>query len=140
MTNQTLSFLYTIEQKRAKKACELAEGDKDYKSLAEKFPPMISTCGLLQALSFFSTKSDKSHHLYTHLSVWFQEAGLFSGPDLLSYITRCSVSEYRRATIEALAFLTWLKRFAVAKYEEAERQAVKPGDEEEKTKENEPET
>jgi len=35
--------------------------------------------------------------------------------DLRGWIAQtASVAEYRRATLEALAFLTWLKRFAEA--------------------------
>ncbi|GFP27357.1 type III-B CRISPR module-associated protein Cmr5 [Candidatus Hakubella thermalkaliphila] len=120
MTDRALSFLYTIEQERAQKANELARGDKDYKSAADKFPAMIMSCGLLQALTFYKSK-DKE--LYDALAIWFREKlGMAGDRDLLDYAVSLSVSEYRAATTEALAFLTWLKRFADAKYQEAQRQ------------------
>lgn len=115
------SFLYTIEQKRAQKAYELAEDTKEYKSAAEKFPTMIVNCGLLQALSFYKSKDYLRPVLY-HLQEWFCDRYKWErNIDLLDKIMRLEVPEYREKTHEALAFLTWLKRFANIKYQETEQ-------------------
>jgi CRISPR-associated protein Cmr5 len=55
-------------------------------------------------------------HLARDLSRWVSQQ-LLGTPrdDLREWIVRqASVAEYRRATLEALAFLAWLKRFAEA--------------------------
>lgn len=119
MNDRGLSFLYTIEQERAQKAHALAREDKDYKSAADKFPAMIISCGLLQALTFYKAKEPQ---LYDDLAGWFREKfGLAANADILQYVLGLSVSDYRTVTTEALAFLTWLKRFADAKYQEVQR-------------------
>jgi CRISPR-associated protein Cmr5 len=52
-----------------------------------------------------------------------QEVKPSSSADLLQWVANdAETSEYRRATVEALAFLVWLKRFAEAELgEEAPR-------------------
>jgi len=135
MPERTLSFLYTIEQKRAQKANVLAREDKDYKSAADKFPAMIISCGLLQALTFYRAKE---RQLYDDLAAWYREEfGLAPDKDLLEDVLALPVSEYRVRTTQALSFLTWLKRFADAKYQEAKRRQIRIEAEEEGIEEGE---
>lgn len=116
MTN-TISFLYTIEQERAQKAYDLVQGIndekiKEYKSAADKFPAMIVNCGLLQALSFYKSKKQLKP-AFNDLKAWFcKHYNWDANTDFLGKIMKLGVFEYREKTQEALAFLTWLKRFA----------------------------
>jgi len=121
----TVSFLYTIEQERAQKAYNLVQSVddkkiKEYKSAADKFPAMIVNCGLLQALSFYKSK-DNLRPVFNALKIWFCEHYSWDADtNFLDKIIKLKVFEYREKTQEALAFSTWLKRFADIKHQEVE--------------------
>lgn len=124
MTQLGTSVIYTAEQKRAQKAYARVnkvkeDGLKDYRSRANKFPSMVINCGLLQTLAFFSAKSPA---LYKDIEEWFHELPhplkLMPDKELVDHISRLPVSSYRAATTEALAFSTWIKRFAEGRYKE----------------------
>lgn len=120
----------TTEQKRAERAlkCVLdVNNDKDiknseYVTLAKRAPANIQTNGLGQTLAFWRSKGkrksqDAAEVIYQNVSVWVSEQmGWTHNQDehLLPHLTQCSTSDYRRATVEAMAFLSWLKRFAEA--------------------------
>jgi CRISPR-associated protein Cmr5 len=81
---------------------------------------LVLTNGLGQTLAFLKSKSDHEKELlYEHLSVWLLAQMTWSPQtqqktDLLERLIHESSATYRRATIETLAFLNWLKRFADA--------------------------
>lgn len=90
-----------------------------YGSLVRKVPSYIITNGLGQTLAFLRAKGkgepDNEHEiLYGQLSEWVGgQLGVKN--DLLDWIVNTATSQqYRLATMEALAFLQWLKRFAEA--------------------------
>lgn len=108
---------------------------KRYRSQVEKLPAMIQTNGLGQALAFlFSKGTDKEGHLdpkeaegrlYKHLDRWLGRTEWPIGPysqaeegegdeeaKLLYRLSHRDSRVYRRATVEALALITWLRRFA----------------------------
>lgn len=123
------SLQKTLEQQRAQKAWEdvrsvLEQNEafrKKYGSLARKVPMLVLTSGLGQTLAFLRAKSknnpaDEHSVLFQHLSEWTmnQIAPNARDKDLLTWILENDSASYRRATIEALAYLVWLKRFAEA--------------------------
>ncbi len=112
----------TLEQKRAQHAwsCVQEVKDKpfagDYRTIAVKVPSLIVTNGLGQTLAFLRSKPDRQHFqmLYRHLADWVGSKVHADG-DLLSWLVNNATSQqYRLATMEALALLQWLKRFAEA--------------------------
>lgn len=117
-----LSRQQTLEQQRATKAWELVsqvkENAKEYNSWVKKVPVLILMNGLGQTLAFLKSKSNHEKELlYDHLSAWLMTQMSWSPQaqqknDLLERLIHESSANYRRATIEALAFLNWLKRFA----------------------------
>ena len=116
------SALRTLEQKRAKHAWDCVQKVKsqpfasDYRSIAVKVPSLILTNGLGQTLAFLRSKPDRLHFqsLYRHLADWVGNRVHASG-DLLDWLVNTATSQqYRLATMEALALLQWLKRFAEA--------------------------
>jgi len=126
-----LSRQQTIEQQRAAKAWELVnrvkqearspQEQKEYNSWVKKVPVLILTNGLGQTIAFLKSKeSDQEKKLlYEHLSAWLMGQVSWSvqvqeKTDLIDRIIHESSTNYRRATVEALAFLNWLKRFADA--------------------------
>ncbi len=115
----------TIEQERANHAWQCVNEVKDkpfagdYRTIAVKTPSLILTNGLGQTLAFLKAKgkgdpSDEHEVLYQHMSNWLKQQ-LKLNDDLLEWIVNSANSQqYRLATMEALALLQWLKRFAEA--------------------------
>lgn len=98
---------------------------KDYGSLARKTPALILSAGLGPTLAFLRAKGkdkewDEHNILYSHLSGWVVKRLPGNPADLLQVIRQNGSDIYRLATVEALAFLTWLKRFAEAELPEPE--------------------
>ncbi len=118
------SVIRTLEQRRAPKAWECVQQVKgesfagDYRTIAVKAPSLILNNGLAQTLAFLHAKQERDSHrfLYSHLSEWVKEQlDIKDAADVLQWIVgKARVHQYRRATMEALAFLQWLKRFAEA--------------------------
>ncbi|MGH7964800.1 MAG: type III-B CRISPR module-associated protein Cmr5 [Candidatus Binatia bacterium] len=116
----------SLEQKRAAQAWDCVKEvtsrnyKKDYLSLARSAPADIQANGLGQTLAFWrAKKKDEDKALYQHVAAWVKLQMRFTQPeDLLEWIMRkASTDEYRRATTEAIAFLSWVKRFAEAELE-----------------------
>ncbi len=119
----------TLEQQRAAFAWQCVEAVKrtgfasEYGQLAREVASLVQMHGLGQTLAFLVSKRPdepgqvNAHlHLARDLSRWVgtQLTGQ-ELDDLRDWIVQsATVAEYRRATLEALAFLTWLKRFAEA--------------------------
>jgi len=99
------------------------EGGKEWKgrygSVVRKLPSYILTNGLGQTLAFLKAKGkgepgNEHEVLYRHLTDWVGRKVNADG-DLLSWLVNTATSQqYRLATMEALALLQWLKRFAEA--------------------------
>jgi len=119
------SALRTLEQERAKYAWDCVQEAKeksfagDYRSIALKAPSLILTNGLGQTLAFLKAKGkgepgNEHEVLYQHLEGWLQKQLGING-NLLDWLVNTATSQqYRLATMEALALLQWLKRFAEA--------------------------
>jgi len=119
------SALRTLEQERAKHAWDCVQEVKDkpfagdYRTIAVKVPSLIATNGLGQTLAFLKAKGkgepgNEHEVLYRHLTDWVGRKVNADG-DLLSWLVNTATSQqYRLATMEALALLQWLKRFAEA--------------------------
>lgn len=132
---QAQSRRLSLDQERANKAwADIAEVLRDkenqkdyvskYGSLARSAPVDIYSFGLGQTLAFWKAKIDKDKKakgvdehdkLLRHVSTWVTSQMKLEEQDLLNWILQTkSTGDYRRATTEAIAFLTWLKRFAEA--------------------------
>jgi CRISPR-associated protein Cmr5 len=124
----------SLEQKRTQAAwASVAEvkgkaWQKDYRQLALSAPALIQTNGLGQALAFWRVKSKGENgkgfdQLYKDVAEWTGKSVKNDKKDLLLWIIEdAPVSEYRRATTEAIAFLSWVKRFAEAELQEPQQQ------------------
>jgi CRISPR-associated protein Cmr5 len=125
------SLQRTLAQERAQQAWACVqevtnkpqEFKKKYGSLARKVPMLVLTNGLGQTLAFLKAKgkndpADEHTVLFRHLSSWVlsqvASSTTANNGDLLQWVLQNDSAAYRRATIESLAFLTWLKRFAEA--------------------------
>ena len=119
------SMQQSEEQRRAKAAWDEIRKVKEtgwageYRALVRSAATDILTNGLGQTLAFLLSKAkgrgDVPHAaLYAHLSKWFPEAQ----SDLLKWLVEKPSDVYRQTTVEAIAYLNWLKRFAEAELPE----------------------
>ncbi|HHW01218.1 MAG TPA: type III-B CRISPR module-associated protein Cmr5 [Thermoanaerobacterales bacterium] len=120
-----------LEQGRASFAYKCARAGnqidkrKEYKQYVKKLPMLIKTNGLGAALAFvrskISDKTSESGHayklIYDQIAEWLKKddkklIDLSGDADLVAAIISLDSSQYRAVTIEVLAFLNWLRRFA----------------------------
>jgi len=98
---------------------------KDYKSYVKKAPMMIKANGLAATLTFIYAKKkddkDKSGYayklLFDHIDSWVKCDSkklieIPEGENVLSELLKKPSPVYRMVTIEVLAYLNWLRRFA----------------------------
>lgn len=124
----------TLEQKRAKHALEQVKAlQKDrpgnYLSYVNALPAAILMNGLGQALATERAASDQAHHkVARHVSEWLlsqeahtrytasasDDAKLDAAQRLLGGIVAGDQDAYLWAQTEAIAYVTWLKKFANA--------------------------
>jgi len=90
-----------------------------YGSVVRKLPSYILTNGLGQTLAFLKAKGkgepgNEHEILYRHLADWVGSKVHANGDFLDWLVNNATSQQYRLATMEALALLQWLKRFAEA--------------------------
>lgn len=112
-----------IQQKMAQKAFEKAKAisEKDfdkYLSLARGFPSLIHSCGLMQAVSFAKSKSEKSEHHKNFLKALEEILAVggftFENNDLVDWTRKADHAKYLLLSRRALDAAVWLKRYSEA--------------------------
>ena len=124
-----ISNIKGLEQARASFAFQCANSvskktgkkPKEYKSYAKKLPMMIKTNGLGAALAFAFSKGKDGNAweiLYNDVKSWLQQVqkkfllGNHASNELVEAVIKLESPHYRAVTVEVLAFLNWLRRFA----------------------------
>jgi len=116
----------TREQKRASFAYEKVKQyeqnenvRKDYGSMALRFPALLRSAGLVQAIAFVKARGNEAHKRFIHdfAAVLAKLNGANSSgkeafDDLFKQARTAELPEYLRMTREALAVADWFKRFA----------------------------
>jgi len=116
----TATIIKGIEQGRAKFAydcVEKAKNIKKYKGHVKKIPAYVTTNGLGATLAFIYSKDDIYKIIYSHIENWLREdekslIDLSESRKLVKEITNIDSPQYRAITMEVLAFVNWLRRFA----------------------------
>ncbi|WP_110186798.1 type III-B CRISPR module-associated protein Cmr5 [Pokkaliibacter plantistimulans] len=116
--------MQTVQQERARHALEQirkleAYPDKDkLKARASELPFMIHANGLGATAAFFRSKGDKDGYqqLYQVLQSWLSTSKrpFEKQDDLMDAITQSDMTTYRLAQAEAMVYLDWVKKFALA--------------------------
>lgn len=84
--------------------------DEEYTQLAKRFPALVQSCGLAQALAFMAAKEGQTGRDYiNHLTQVMNEKG-----DLGESSRKADLMKYQRLTYEAIESATWLKRYSEA--------------------------
>ncbi len=119
----------SIEQRRAAHALRVVRAIRDgdrkfhssYRSYVSELPAAILTNGLGQAAATLlaQAKEPRDAHrlLFDHLEAWLcggDEESPYAKGDLLEALVENDQRTYLRAQAEALAYLEWVKKFAVA--------------------------
>lgn len=121
-----MTIINKLEQGRAEFAYKCAlDGSKadynvEYKQYVKKVPMMIKNNGLGASMAFlFSKQSGNSKQnqayklIYKQLTDWQSRTSDFDkSQGLEKFIISRRSEEYRLYTMEFIAFLTWLRRFA----------------------------
>lgn len=135
MDNQTT--LHGIENGRAEFAYKCAiegnklnklEDKKKYKSYVKNIPMLIKTNGMAATLGFMMSKGETYEIIGKQIVEWFKldSNNIINIPekmdfkDFVKMTTELDSAKYRLMTVELLAFLTWLKRFASGLIEDNE--------------------
>ena len=87
----------------------------EYVSFAKKFPALIHTCGLAQAVAFAFAKKQRDYA--DDLAAVLQasgHAGVSNGKSLDHNARTVDVSRYLRLARDAIQAASWLKRYAEA--------------------------
>jgi CRISPR-associated protein Cmr5 len=87
----------------------------EYNSYVRKFPMMVLNNGIGAAVAFlFSKGKDNNAYelLYEQIAERLKSEGFPVGDSLIKFLVASNSITHRRATIEILSFLKWLKRFA----------------------------
>ncbi len=99
---------------------------KEYKAYCKKLPMMIKTNGLGATLAFVRTKANGKESsrgvkaysaIEAHFHKWLKEShlseALIGKPvDMAGEVVQLDSPTYRAVTIELLALLSWMRRFA----------------------------
>jgi len=112
----------TLDQDRAKLAFEhittVKTWDearrKKYASIVHAMPALLRSAGLSQSLHFVkSRKSEDQRALLTHLAAQLRRSddGIVNADVLLDKVRRAELPAYLQLTHEALACITWYRRF-----------------------------
>jgi CRISPR-associated protein Cmr5 len=123
---------HSLAQLRARHALQAVEalvargpaGYGQYVSYVQALPASIRSLGLGQALAFLLAKAEGNPGaphglLYGHVESWLRGRNILDAPDaagrsLMDLLTGGRQEQYLRAQVEAMAYLEWLKKFAVA--------------------------
>jgi CRISPR-associated protein Cmr5 len=87
---------------------------KKYSDRLKGAPAELMENGLLQTLAFYRSKGAEYDDIASHLSGWLQVCGMVKGPELEG-LAQLSAVHYRRCSEEAVAWLNWAKRLAMAR-------------------------
>lgn len=94
--------------------------DKEYVSFAKKFPALIHTCGLAQAVAFALAKKEKKYiDDLTAVLLAAGHAEITDQQPLEHHTRNQDLSDYLRLSRDALNAAGWLKRYVEAAGEEA---------------------
>lgn len=99
---------------------------KLYSSYLKRLPSMIQVNGLGQAIAFYYSKKNKGNEyelIYQSIGKWLQGNPvnmLDTNKELVKAIVELNSEEYRRVTVEVLALLNWMRKFATGMHTEWE--------------------
>jgi len=111
----------TLEQRRARDAWEKsAKYKKEHADIAKGLPALIMNSGLMQAMAFMHDKGRAREEIAADLRQWLcEQCGVpRCFKDHMECLFKKNSQEFQQITLEALAWLKWLKLMASARQQE----------------------
>lgn len=113
--------VHTRSRRLAQQAYACVAGqtlDKEYVSFAKKFPALIHTCGLAQAIAFALAKKGRPSQYASNLAEVLHAGGhpdVTSAEVLAEQTREHPVAGYLRLSRDAIEAAAWLKRYVEAR-------------------------
>jgi len=104
-----------VQQHYPQPTKDLSQEQKEYRTIAKKFPALIHTCGLAQAIAFIQAKGHADY--LADLAKVVQSAGhseIASADELAEQSRKSSLNIYMRLSRDTLTAAGWLKRYVEA--------------------------
>ncbi|WNS77426.1 type III-B CRISPR module-associated protein Cmr5 [Bacillus sp. DTU_2020_1000418_1_SI_GHA_SEK_038] len=90
--------------------------NKKYRSYVKKIPSLIQVNGLGQTLAFCFQKKKEYLAIYQQIHRWLKETHgeyfIDESKELVEVVVSLKSSEYRMLTMETIALLNWMRKFA----------------------------
>lgn len=107
--NERASFALQSIQRFCEKKKEQV---KEYRTIVIKFPALVQTQGLGNALTFLHSKNSASHRsLYMTMMQWMKKQGIIAETSL-EHLFNLPTPMYRLATEEVIELAIWMKELA----------------------------
>jgi len=94
---------------------DLSKEQKEYRTVAKKFPSLIHTCGLAQAIAFYQAKGHTDY--LSDLAEVLKQAShpeIKDAKSLAEHSRTDQLSVYMRLSRDALTAAGWIKRYVEA--------------------------
>lgn len=107
-----------LDQIRAKNALAAAdnigEGENGGKTIAKKVPTMIMENGIIAAAAFAKETGKGYDDVFKAIIVHLKDVGVMPADkdDIISWLVNEDSTQLRAVTAEAMAYLSYLRRFA----------------------------
>jgi len=93
---------------------------REYRSYLKKMPAMVQVNGLGETLAFYYAKGGAYREIYEQIAEWIQKSMQFlitkgnkeEKKEFIEILVNMTSPEYRLVTMEVLALLNWMHRFA----------------------------
>jgi CRISPR-associated protein Cmr5 len=117
-------------QERAEALKEEKKKRKEFAGFAKRFPTLIHTCGLCQALAFAQAKGEaaKEPNAYKDYLTDLVDVLTMETDVLLGGARRDPITKYMHLSREAIAAAGWLKRYAEALITDEEEEQQETND------------
>lgn len=118
----------TLEQLRAQDAwTQCANYEKEHVNIAKGLPALIMNSGLMQVLAFCHEKGKANELVATHLRTWLNQRfnGVARDPGFdffMQSLLKASPADFQAITIEAFAWLRWMRQMASARVKDTKEQ------------------
>lgn len=105
-----------------------ASYEQKYLTMARKFPMLIHSTGLAQAVVFLQARGEDAHKdLLDQVARSLEIQGINNGTDLMKECSAAPLNQYIYLTRRVLTTLLWYKRFAEALLDPEETKKKKDG-------------
>ena len=120
IANARAAYAFEKVKGFVKKAEKEPQKQREYRSYLKKMPAMVQVNGLGETLAFYYAKGGVYREIYEQIAEWIQKKMPFlidednqgEKKDFIEILVNMESPKYRLVTMEVLALLNWMHRFA----------------------------